>query len=152
MKLKLQHGLFVIVACAVLLGFAAGSALAAEYVSVVKDGVNMRSGPDTKYEVLYELPAGYPLKVLGRKGKWLKVVDFEGSKGWIYSSLVDKTPHVIVTVKTEANVRSGPGTKYKKIGSVAREVILKKVDQKGDWVKVSHPQLTGWIHKKLIWP
>jgi len=119
---------------------------------VVKDGVNMRSGPDTKYEVLYELPAGYPLKVLGRKGKWLKVVDFEGARGWIYSSLVDKTPHVIVSVKTEANVRSGPGTRYKKIGSVAREVILKKVDQKGDWVKVSHPQLTGWIYKKLIWP
>ncbi len=58
---------------------------------------------------------------------------------------------MIVKVK-EANVRSGAGTNYKKVGSVMREVILKKVDRKGDWIKIKHPQLTGWLHKKLIWP
>ncbi len=124
---------------------------AAEFVSVVKDGVNLRSGPDTKYEVLYQLPAGYPLKVLARKGKWIKVGDYENDKGWIFSSLVSTTPYVIVTVK-QGNVRSGPGTKYDKIGTVEREVILKRVGKKGDWLKVSHPQLTGWIHRKLVWP
>ena len=129
----------------------ASVALAAEYVSVVKDDVNLRSGPDTKYETLYQLPAGYPLKVLSRQGKWIKVSDFENDKGWIYGSLVSKTPHVIVKVK-EGNVRSGPGKKYSKVGSVAREVILKKVSVKGDWIKVSHPRLSGWIHKSLVWP
>ena len=57
------------------------SVVAAEFVSVVKDGVNMRSGPATSNEILYQLPAGYPLKVLARKGKWLKVSDFENDKG-----------------------------------------------------------------------
>jgi len=127
------------------------SVVAAEFVSVVKDGVNMRSGPATSNEILYQLPAGYPLKVLARKGKWLKVSDFENDKGWIYGTLVNKTPHVIVKVK-ECNVRSGPGTKYDKVGSLAREVILKKVDKKGEWVKVSHPKITGWVHMNLIWP
>jgi hypothetical protein len=27
-----------------------------------------------------------------------------------------------------------------------------QVEQKGDWVKVSHPDLTGWVHKDLVWP
>lgn len=125
--------------------------LAAEFVSVVKDGVNMRSGPSTGNEVLYQLPAGYPLKVLARKGKWLKVSDFENDRGWIFGSLVGQTPHVIVKVK-ECNVRSGPGTNYDKVGSLAREVILKKVDRKGEWVKVSHPKIKGWVHSNLIWP
>ena len=40
---------------------AAGVACAAEYLSVAKDGVNLRSGPNTTSEVLYQLPAGYPL-------------------------------------------------------------------------------------------
>ena len=126
-------------------------AQAAEFVSVVKDGVNLRSGPDTKYEVLFQLPSGYPLKVLAHKGNWLKVSDYENDKGWIHKNLVSKTPYVIVTVK-QGNVRSGPGTKYSKVGRVERDVILKRVGRKGDWIKVSHPQLTGWIHKKLLWP
>ena len=127
------------------------SAVAAEFVSVVKDGVNLRSGPETKYEVLFQLPAGYPLKVLATEGKWLKVSDYENDKGWIFSSLVSKTSYVIVKVK-EGNVRSGPGTKYDKVGKVVRDVILKTTERKGDWVKISHPQLTGWLHKTLVWP
>ncbi len=139
------------VLAAVMVTLSTVNVVAAEFVSVVKDGVNMRSGPATSNEVLYQLPAGYPLKVLARKGKWLKVSDFENDKGWVFGSLVNSTPHVIVKVK-ECNVRSGPGTNYDKVGSLAREVILKKVDRKGDWIKVAHPKITGWVHKKLIWP
>jgi len=140
-------GMFV-VALALL---SATHSFAAEYVSVVKDDVNLRSGPTTQSQVLYKLPAGYPLKVLARKGKWLKVIDFENEKGWIYSTLVNSTPHVIVKV-TECNARKGPGTNYEKVGTLAREVILKKIGRKGDWIKVSHPQLTGWVYSKLVWP
>ncbi len=127
------------------------SAMAADYVCVNNDGVNLRSAPDIKATILYELPAGYPLKVLKRKGKWLKVSDFENDKGWIFSSLVSKSNYVIVKVK-EGNVRSGPGKNYQKIGTVAREVILRRLKTKGDWVKVRHPKLTGWIYKTLLWP
>lgn len=127
------------------------SAFAGEYMSVVKDGINLRSGPDVKKEVLYQLPAGYPLEIIERKGQWLKVSDFEGDKGWIQESMVNKTPHVIVKVK-ECKVRSGPGNKEKIVGSGVREVIFTKVDQKGDWIKISHPDLNGWIQKDLVWP
>ena len=131
--------------------FVMTAASAGEYMSVVKDGINLRSGPDAKKEVLYQLPAGYPLEVVERKGQWLKVSDFEGDKGWIQESMVNKTPHVIVKVK-ECKVRSGPSNKDKVVGSGVREVIFTKVDQKGDWVKISHPDLSGWIQKDLVWP
>ena len=127
------------------------SGIAADFVSVSRDGVNLRSGPDTKFEVVYELPVHYPLKIMSKKGEWLQVSDFENDRGWIFSSLVSKTPYVIVKVK-EGNVRSGPGTNYDKVGSVVREVIMKKVKRKGDWVKVQHPKLSGWVYKNLIWP
>lgn len=127
------------------------SAMAADYVCVNNDGVNLRSAPNINSSILYELPAGYPLKVLQKKGDWLKVSDFENDKGWIFSSLVSKSNYVIVKVK-EGNVRSGPGKKYQKIGTVAREVILRRLKTKGKWVKVRHPRLTGWIYKTLLWP
>jgi SH3-like domain-containing protein len=140
----------LIVASAISL-MTAVAGMTAEYVSVNNNNVNLRSGPDTRYSVLYELPAGYPLKVISKKGEWLKVSDFENDQGWIYASLVSQTRYVIVTVK-EGNVRSGPGVNYDKVGSVSREVILKQVKRQGDWVQVSHPKLKGWVHRKLIWP
>jgi len=125
--------------------------MAAEYVSVKNDDVNLRSGPATKYSVLYEVPAGYPLKVISKKGEWLKVSDFENDQGWIYAPLVSQTPYVIVRVK-EGNVRSGPGVNHDKVGTVAREVILRQVKRDGDWIQIAHPKLKGWVHRKLVWP
>jgi SH3-like domain-containing protein len=131
--------------------FALTTALAGEYVSVIKDGVNLRSGPNTNTEILYQLPAGYPLEVLSEEGQWLKVSDYEGDKGYITESLVDKSPHVIVKVK-ECMIRSGPSTKDQVVGKGVKDVIFDKVEQQGDWVKVAHPNLTGWVHKDLVWP
>lgn len=147
----LQEGMRVCMLTAALAVMLTGAAGAAEFVSVVKDGVNLRSGPTTKHDVLFQLPAGYPLKVLEREKKWLKVSDYEDDKGWIYAGLVSSTPYVIVKVD-EGNVRSGPGTNFDKIGKVVRDVIMKRVDTDGDWIKVSHPELTGWIYSNLVWP
>jgi len=145
---KVLAGMLIVPAFSLM---TAAAGVAAEYVSVVNDDVNLRSGPDTKYSVLYELPAGYPLKVVSKDGQWLKVSDFENDQGWIYAPLVSDTQYCIVTVK-EGNVRSGPGINYDKIGSVVREVILRKVRTEGDWILVEHPKLKGWIHRKLVWP
>jgi SH3-like domain-containing protein len=139
----------VLLAASSLLTVTAG--LAAEYVSIGKDGVNLRSGPDTKYATLFELPAGYPLQVVEKKGSWLKVSDYEKDQGWVNAALVTKDPYVIVVVN-EGNARSGPGAEYDKVGTVVKDVILKRVNQKGDWIQFEHPQLKGWINKKLIWP
>ena len=147
-EIKLNSALLVVI----FFGLTVVTVQAAEYVSVVKDGVNLRSGPDTKYEILFQLPANYPLKRLSRKGKWIKVSDYEDDKGWVYAPLVSDKRYVIVRVKT-GNVRKGPGQKFDKIGSVVRDVILTEVERQGDWVKISHPQIPeGWIHKKLVWP
>jgi SH3-like domain-containing protein len=127
------------------------AALAGEHVSVIKDGANLRSAPKATAGVLFELPAGYPLEVLSKDGQWLKVNDYEGDKGYIQESLVNKSPHVIVKVK-ECKVRSGPGANEKIVGSGAKDVIFVKGEQKGDWIKVSRPELSGWVHKDLVWP
>jgi SH3-like domain-containing protein len=136
------------------LAFLYGTAVASsasDYVSVVKDGVNLRSGPDISTDVLFQLPGGYPLRIIERRGEWIHVLDYEQDKGWIYASLVSTTPHVIVKV-ANGNVRSGPGTENEIVGKVVRDVILQKIDQKGDWLQISHPQLSGWVHKQLVWP
>lgn len=149
--MMLRSPMKVVALNALASAFFFSAAVAAEYVSVLKDGINLRSGANTNAEVLFQLPAGYPLEVLGKEGQWLKVRDYEGDKGYIQESLVGKTPHVIVKVK-ECKIRSGPSANDPVVGNGVKDVIFAKVEQKGDWVKISHPELTGWVHKDLVWP
>ncbi len=138
-------------ACAIL-SLAPLPALAVEYGSVLKDGVNIRSGPDTKKEVLWELFKGFPLQVVSRQGKWAQVVDFEGDKGWIYTPLLSKEKTVVVKADT-ANMRFGPGQNYEIVATVKYGVVFTPLEKDGDWVKVRHQDgASGWIFAKLLWP
>jgi SH3-like domain-containing protein len=124
----------------------------AEYVSVKKDGVNIRSGPDTNKEILWEVFKDFPLQIIKRKGKWAQTKDFEGDTGWIYSPLLKKKKTSIVKVEV-ANMRVGPGKNYELVATVKYGVVFSPTDTEGEWIKVSHEDGTsGWIFKKLIWP
>ncbi len=145
---------FAVTVCTVVtaLFLAAATVAAGQYVSVKKDGVNIRSKPNTSSEILWEVFKGFPLKVLETKGKWARTVDFEGDKGWIYRPLLSDKKTVIVKVNT-ANMRIGPGKAYEVVATVKYGVVFTPVDREGDWVKVRHDDgTTGWIHKNLLWP
>jgi len=125
-------------------------------VSVTGEKVNLRQSPSTHSPVLWELGKGFPLKIIGRKGKWLKVSDFESDVGWIYEDLVARKPHLIVKIgknkKTRINVRSGPGTNYEVIGKAEYGVVFETLVRKNGWVKVRHEDgLIGWVKRSLLW-
>lgn len=125
---------------------------AAEYVSVKKDGVNIRSGPGTDHNVVWQVFESFPLKILQRDGKWVSVVDNQGDKGWIYSPLVTSRKTVIVNVET-GNMRSGPSTNENIIAEVKKGVVFEAREKMGDWIKVRYKDgLTGWMHNSLLWP
>ncbi len=129
------------------------SVSSAEIVSVKKDQVNVRTGPSTGSPVYMELFKGYPLKVVGKKGDWVKISDYEKDTGWIHSSLIGKGNTVIVNAKTKVNLRSGPSTKDAVVANIERGVVLTKISTKGKWVKIRHSSGTeGWIYNTLIWP
>ncbi|MBU0676136.1 MAG: SH3 domain-containing protein [Proteobacteria bacterium] len=139
------------VTVAIVLVFAA-NALAAEYGSVRKDGVNIRSGPATDQEILWEVFQGFPLEILGRDGKWVQCRDFEADTGWIFDNLVSSDKTVIVS-KNMVNMRIGPGKDYETVATVKYGVIFTPVTKENDWIKVRHADGTeGWIHKSLLWP
>lgn len=49
---------------------------------------NIRSGPGTNYDVVFQAEKGVPFKVLERKGDWLHIRHADGDTGWIYKILV----------------------------------------------------------------
>jgi len=120
-------------------------------VSIHAAEVNLRAGPSTNSKVKWVLDRGFPLKVIGSKGKWLKVRDFENDTGWVYASLTSGKGYMVVKKKM-VNIRTGPGTKYRIKIQAKYGVVFRTIKQVKGWAKVRHQSgITGWISRKLLW-
>jgi SH3-like domain-containing protein len=120
-------------------------------VSINRPEVNMRTGPGTQHSAIWALSKGYPLQVLQRQNKWLKVRDFENDIGWVYRPLVGQQKHHIVKAST-ANLRSAPTTQSRIVGKAERGEVLRTLDKRSGWIKVQrHSGSKGWIAQRLLW-
>ena len=152
MKTTTFQRLFLVTIIALFILSLPAAGVAAEYVSVKKDGVNIRSGPSTKSNVIWQVFESFPLEIIKRDGKWANVVDFEGDKGWIYETLISSKKTVIVNVET-ANMRSGSSKDNSIVATVKKGVVFEPLEMNGDWMKVRYKnEITGWMHNSLLWP
>lgn len=136
---------------AVLLALAVPHAVAQQMVSVSGEEVNLRSGPGTQHPAGWVLGRGYPLKVVGRRGNWLEVRDFENDKGWIHRLFASRTPYHIVKVKV-ANLLTQPTASSRIIGKLVYGDTLRTVERKNGWVKVQRAGgLRGWVALRQLW-
>lgn len=134
-----------------LLALGTSVAHAQTMVSVKGSTLNMREGPGTNKAVLWELKRGYPLLITERKGRWIKVRDFEGDTGWVARSLTGNAPHHVVKSKV-ANIRSGPGAQHRIVGKAGYGELLRTREKRAGWVRVEREEgVGGWIAKQLLW-
>ena len=127
------------------------SAAVAERLAVVSKIANVRSGPGTKYDILWKVEKYYPLQIIKKKGLWYYFQDFEKDEGWIHKSLVGNI-RSIITKKEQCNLRAGPGTNFEILFTVEKGIPFKVIKQKGRWLYVQHSDGDkGWIYKYLVW-
>jgi SH3-like domain-containing protein len=123
-------------------------------VSVSK--ANLRAGPSTKYEKVWEVYKYMPFKKVGASlsGDWYAVQDVDGDVSWIFKKLVTDKYDCAVVKSEEVNIRTGPGTNYKKksSGPAKQYYSFKILKRKGPWVNVKDEWgETGWIHTDYLW-
>lgn len=151
LSLSRRFSHFIAAASLALGALAPAAASAAEFVSIKGSTVNVREKPNTRSDTLWELGRGYPLQVTQRQGKWLKVRDFESTLGWVHAPLTARTPHMVITART-ANMRSGPGTKFKRVATLEQHEVVRTVKKSGRWAQVRRENgQQGWIAKSLGW-
>lgn len=57
-------------------------------VVLKRDNCNVRSGPGTRFHIVFTAEKGIPFKVLEQKNDWLHVEHADGDQGWLHKSLV----------------------------------------------------------------
>jgi SH3-like domain-containing protein len=128
----------------------------AEMASINGDKVQLRSGPGTQYKAKWQYGDGFPLKIIDKKGQWVKIKDFENDTGWIYKKFITNTGYMIVKAnknkKKKINIRKEPSIESEVVGQAYYGVVFKTLEQNKGWAKVKHESgLTGWINRSLLW-
>jgi len=136
---------------AMILVLVCSSVAAAERLTVAVDVANIRSGPGTKFDIMWKVGKYHPLNAIKKSGSWYHFRDFEGDEGWIHKSLINKAP-AIITIQEKCNIRSGPGTNFEILFAVEKGIPFKVIKRKGNWIHIRHADGDqGWIHKSIVW-
>lgn len=106
--------------------------------------VNIRQGAGTNYAVVASVGRGSRLSILSSANGWYQVsVPSRGVTGYISSSYVS----LGLAAKTTGNVnfRTGAGTGYDRIGSIARNTNITVLSVGDKWSQISWNGQTGYI-------
>ncbi len=146
-----------------LLGVAGGPARAGDvgavtglplprFVSLASDVANLRLGPRRSYDVVAVYRRrGLPLQVVGEFDNWREVVDVEGERGWVHTSLLSGRRTVIVR-DGPALLRRGAGGDAPAMARVAEGVVARLLRcEAGGWCFVEVDGRRGWLDRARLW-
>jgi len=123
----------------------------AERLAVSASVANIRSGPGTEYDIIWQVGKYHPIQIVKKSGDWHRFRDFEQDEGWIHKSLVSKI-RTVITKKKKSNIRSGPGTRHKIVFTVEKGIPFRVIKRKGSWIFIEHAdEDKGWIYEALVW-
>lgn len=130
-------------------------------VEVLKEAVNIRTGPGLDFVVIGKSTTGERYIVVDKSGEWYKI-SLPGGFGWISAQLVKvssaaniKSGPVLTSLQAEVlkeavNIRTGPGLDFKVTGKSTTGERYIVLDKSGDWYKISLPVGFGWISAQLV--
>jgi len=122
------------------------------FVSLSSDKVYMRSGPGTKYPVLWEYNRkGLPVEITMEFDVWRKIKDIEGTEGWVHKSLLSGRRYVIVQGDDLAAIKRKPSADARLMAYIEPGAIAAVEECSGAWCKVSAQGYEGWSERNLFW-
>lgn len=134
-------------------GIVQTASAAGEIMCVKANRANLRSGPGKNFRVNWVVYKHMPLIRVGKKGRWIRVKDVDGDLHWIYDSLISSKNKCVTIVSNLANIRRGPGTKFRKWFSVKRYTSFRQTGvEKKKWVRVEYEGEVMWVFHTLVWP
>lgn len=129
----------------------AQASAASSMVEVKAAALNVRTGPGTEHDILNMVSRGTYITLMARQDNWLKVKLPWGSIGWIFGGKGHAASHPIKetlqTTVDSLNVRSGPGTTYKRIHQLPLGTKIPVLQTREGWHRiVLKSGRVGWVY------
>ena len=148
-----------VAAAGLVLVMTVGTAFASYGTGIVTgDSLRLRSNPNTNSEVLAKAPEGSEVELLsGEENGWYKV-SYKGKEGYMSADWIK----VVTTADASAqkttgvvnagplNVRSGPGTKYDRVGSLKEGAVVTILESDNGWYKITAGSVSGYVSGEYI--
>ncbi len=140
-----------------------GTTGATQYEGVVWGwGVRFRTGPGTNYDFTASLNPGDKLTIIGVEGDWYKCI-YKGVTGYVTTQYVTADPSTATPITpstptgekgtvngSSVRFRTGPGTSYTVIASLAKGTVVTVLGTEGNWYKCSYDGDEGYISKTYV--
>lgn len=133
--------------------------------------LNLRSGPGTGYNKVASIPANAVLTITGIENGWYKT-SYNGKDGYVSSDYITLSSSSNETTDSETaepaatnnttrsgvlntdgaslNLRSGPGTGYKKLASIPAGAVLTISGEENGWYKTTYNSKVGYVSADYI--
>ncbi len=149
---------------AVLLSIVTGAAVAApdtsglpipRFVSLRSDEANIRTGPGEQYPIKWTYQReGLPLEITAEFHHWRRVRDWQGTEGWMHSSMLSgRRSFMVIGDGKSVPLRNEANPAARVVAQVEPKVVG-RIDQcpKGsDWCRVKVDDVKGWIERRAMW-
>lgn len=120
--------------------------------------VNVRKGPGSSYKKLGRLSKGQTVAVWEIVGNWAKITCTGSQYGYVFldylrfeEDVTLQAPSVgTATSKESVNVRSGPGTSYRKVGKLKKGDTVQVIADKGKWLQIHWENGSAYVYKSYF--
>lgn len=123
-------------------------------VTTVSGSLNVRASASTGAAVSATLRKGSYITLISRSGSWWKVEYGKGQFGYChadYITIVQGTPVTVTTNSGPLNVRSGAGTSYTRVASLAKGETVLRLTTSGGWSRILyHGTKTGYVSSQYL--
>ena len=118
---------------------------------VTGDNVNVRSGSDLNFEIIYKLNKDDKIVVIGKNFDWYRIRMPEGSFGYINKQFIDVMGEAGVIKGDKVNVRSGPDISTNPLGQLGDKAVVKVIKTVGDWYQIEPPDsCSAWVNSQYV--
>jgi len=121
------------------------------FLSLKSNKANMRVGPGNEYPIAWVYNRkGLPVKVIAEYEVWRKVVDHEGTTGWMHTNLLTGRRTALITDRIVKLYKSNEDNSDV-VGYAERNVLMELQYCKARFCRVADPSLKGWLKRNDFW-
>lgn len=125
------------------------------FVSLRAEEANIRTGPGEQYPIKWTYQRqGLPLEIVAEYHHWRRVRDWQGTEGWMHSSmLTGRRSFIVVDDGKPVPIRDEASLSGRIVAEVEPKVVgrIESCAKGDDWCKVKVDSIKGWMERKAMW-